>query len=161
MSDVEGTFLLFNKNKANYLAEIDILVNGVKYKAHFDGTCISEHQEQEVKTNYFIYNGEEFATTGATLTKGASVWSVEVVASNGKSAVLVAPQEFFVSGGTYGFSQNSLFKVICDGVTYSKESGSSGTATLKYDDKNKTLKVEFTNYDNLQFNYSGVVTVVE
>ena len=74
---------------------------------------------------------------------------------------MVAPQNFFEPGGTYGFSQSSLFKVVCEGVTYNKESGSSGTATLQYDDKNKTLKVEFTNYDNLQFNYSGSVTIAE
>lgn len=161
MSEVEGTFKVVNKTKADYFVDIDILVKDVRYKANFDGECISEHKEQDVKTNYFIYNGEESAVTGATLTKGASVWSVEVVASNGKSATLVAPQNFFVSGGTYGFSQSSLFKVVCEGVTYNKESGSSGTATLQYDDKNKTLKVDFTNYDNLQFNYSGSVTIAE
>ena len=161
MSKIEGAFKIAKKGVAEYLVDIDIVVNDVKYKAHFDGTCISEHKEQEVKTNYFIYNGEEFATTGATLTKGASVWSVEVVAANGKSAVLVAPQNFFEPGGTYGFSQSSLFKVVCEDITYSKANGNSGTATLQYDDKNKTLKLEFTNYDNLQFNYSGSVAVVE
>ena len=161
MSDVEGLFKIAKKEEGEYAVNIDISVAGVSYKASFDGECISEHKKQEVKTNYFIYNGSEYAVTGATLTKGASVWSVEIAASNGTSATVVAPQSFFESGGTYGFSQSSLFKVICEGVTYSKANGSSGTVTLKYDDQNKTLTIDFTNYDNLQFNYSGIVTVVE
>ena len=161
MSEVEGAFKIAKKGEGEYLVDIDMVIKDVAYKANFDGECISEHKEQEVKTNYFIYNGEESAATGATLTKGASVWSVEIVASNGKSAVLAAPRSFFEQGGTYGFSQSSLFKVICDGVTYNKENGSSGTVTLQYDDQNKMLTIDFTNYNNLQFNYSGVVTLVE
>ena len=161
MSDVEGLFKIAKKEEGEYAVNIDLSVAGVGYKASFDGKCISEHKKQEVKTNYFIYNGSEYAATGATLTKGASVWSVEITASNGASATVVAPQSFFEQGGTYGFSQSSLFRVVCEGVTYSKANGSSGTVTLKYDDQNKTLTIDFTNYDNLQFNYSGVVTVVE
>ena len=161
MSEVEGTFKIAKKENAEYLVNINLTVGGVAYKAYFDGECISEHKTQEVKQNYFIYNGEEYVATGATLTKGASVWSVEVLASNGKSATLVAPQSFFEPGGTYGFSQSQLFKVIYDGVTYNKENGSSGTVKLQYDDTNKTLTIDFTNYDNLQFNYSGSVTIVE
>ena len=161
MSEVEGSFKLSKKEEGEYVADIKISVAGSVYKVGFDGVCISEHKKQEVKTNYFIYNGAESAVTGATLTKGESVWSVEVVASNGNSAVLVAPQSFFEQGGTYGFSQSQLFKVICEEVTYSKANGSSGTVKLQYDDQNKTLTIDFTNYDNLQFNYSGSVTVVE
>ena len=161
MSEVGGSFKLSKRNEGEYAADIKLSVAGTIYRAGFDGVCISEHKEKEVKTNYFIYNGTESAATGATLTKGASVWSVEIASSNGKNAVLAAPQNFFEPGGTYGFSQSSLFKVVCEGVTYSKANGNSGTATLQYDDTNKTLKIEFTNYDNLQFDYSGVVTVVE
>ena len=161
MSEVEGSFKLSKKEEGEYVADIKISVAGCVYKVGFDGVCISEHKKQEVKTNYFIYNGAESAVTGVTLTKGESVWSVEVVASNGNSAVLVAPQSFFEQGGTYGFSQSQLFKVICEEVTYSKANGSSGTVKLQYDDQNKTLTIDFTNYDNLQFNYSGSVTVVE
>ena len=159
MSEVEGSFKLSKKEEGEYVADIKISVAGSVYKVGFDGVCISEHKKQEVKTNYFIYNGAESAVTGATLTKGESVWSVEVVASNGNSAVLVAPQSFFEQGGTYGFSQSQLFKVICEEVTYSKANGSSGTVKLQYDERNKTLTIDFTNYDNLQFNYSGSVAV--
>ena len=135
------------------------MVADVAYKANFEGECTSEHKQQEVKTNYFIYNGTEYAATGATLTKGESVWSVEVVASNGMSVTLNAPQSFFVQGGTYGFSQSQFFTVVCEGVTYSKANGSSGTVTLQYDDQNKAITIDFTNYGNLQFNYSGSVAV--
>ena len=161
MSEVEGTFNIAKKGEAEYTVDINLAVADVAYKANFEGECTSEHKQQEVKTNYFIYNGAESAVTGATLTKGESVWSVEVVASNGNSAVLVAPQSFFEQGGTYGFSQSQLFKVICEEVTYSKANGSSGTVKLQYDERNKTLTIDFTNYDNLQFNYSGSVAVVE
>ena len=161
MSEVEGTFNIARKDDAEYVVDINLTVGGVAYKASFDGACISEHKEQEVKTNYFIYNGAEYVATGATLTKGASVWSVEVVASNGTSAIVNAPKNFFEQGGAYGFSQSQLFNVFCDGVTYSKANGNNGTVTLQYDDQNKTLTIDFTNYDNLQLNYSGSVTVVE
>ena len=161
MSDVEGSFNIAKTGEAKYTVDINLSVGGVAYKANFEGECTSEHKEQEVKKNYFIIDGEEYVATGATLTKGASVWSVEVVASNGKSAVLAAPRSFFEQGGTYGFSQSQLFKVIYDGVTYNKENGSSGTVTLQYDDQNKMLTIDFTNYANLQFNYSGSVAVVE
>ena len=161
MSEVEGIFKIAKKEAAEYAVNINLSIADVAYKANFEGECISEHKQQEVKTNYFIYNGTEYTTTGATLTKGESVWSVEVVASNGKSAVLNAPQQFFVQGGTYGFSQSQSFTVVCEGVTYSKANGSSGTVTLQYDDQNKSLTIDFTNYDNLQFNYSGSVAVVE
>ena len=161
MSNVEGVFNIAKRGESEYAVNIDLSVAGVSCKANFDGECISEHKEQEVKTNYFIYNGTEYVATGATLTKGASVWSVEISASNGKGATLVAPVQFFEQGGTYGFSQSSLFKVVCEGVTYSKANGSSGTVTLQYDDPNKMLTIDFTNYDNLQFNYSGTVTVAE
>ena len=161
MSDVEGSFKIAKKEAAEYTVNINLSVADVAYKAHFEGECISEHKTQEVKQNYFIIDGEEYVATGATLTKGASVWSVEVSALNGKSAIVAAPRSFFEQGGTYGFSQSQHFKVIYDGVTYNKENGSSGTVKLQYDDQNKTLTIDFTNYDNLQFNYSGVVTVVE
>ena len=161
MSDVEGSFNIAKTGEAKYTVDINLSVGGVAYKANFEGECTSEHKEQDVKKNYFIIDGEEYVATGATLTKGASVWSVEVVASNGKSAVLAAPRSFFEQGGTYGFSQSQHFKVIYDGVTYNKENGSSGTVTLQYDDQNKTLTIDFTNYANLQFNYSGSVAVVE
>ena len=161
MSDVEGSFNIAKTGEAEYAININLSIADVAYKANFEGECLSEHKQQEVKTNYFIYNGTEYTTTGATLTKGESVWSVEVVASNGKSAVLNAPQQFFVQGGTYGFSQSQSFTVVCEGVTYSKANGSSGTVTLQYDDQNKLLTIDFTNYNNLQFNYSGSVAVVE
>ena len=161
MSHVEGSFNIAKKNEGEYSINIDIMVDGVAYKANFDGECISEHKQQEVKTNYFIYNGNEYAATGATLTKGESVWSFEVEASNGISAVVTAPQSFFVQGGTYGFSQSQYFKAVCEGVTYSKANGDSGTLTVQYDDQNKSITIDFTNYDNLQFNYSGSVAVVE
>ena len=161
MSNVEGSFNIAKKNEAEYSINIDIIVADVAYKANFEGECISEHKQQEVKTNYFIYNGTEYVATGATLTKGESVWSVEVAASNGMSATLNAPQSFFVQGGTYGFSQSQSFTVVCEGVTYSKANGSSGTVTLQYDDQNKAITIDFTNYDNLQFNYSGSAAVVE
>ena len=161
MSRVAGSFNIAKRGDGKYAVNIDLTVSNVAYKANYDGECISEHKEQEVKTNYFVYNGKEYATTGATLTKGESVWSVEVSAANGMSAVVNAPQSFFEKGGAYGFSQSQLFTVVCEGVTYSKANGDSGTVTLQYDDQNRTLVIDFTNYDNLQFNYSGSVAVVE
>ena len=154
-----GDFTITKSAEARYTATINIELLGVQYVVRFDDECISVDYAPEAQSNYFIYNGNESVATDAVLTKGESVWSVEVSSSNGISAIVNAPQSFFEQGGTYGFSQSQLFNVVCDGVTYSKANGDMGTVTLLYDGQNQTITIDFTNYDNLQFNYSGGVVV--
>jgi hypothetical protein len=126
----------------------------------FEGECISVDYAPEKKINFFDYKGSECQTLSATLTKGESVWSVEVALSNGKSVVLNAPQEFFNTGdGGRGFSQSKDFTVEYDGTVYSKANGHSGTIISAYDAATNNLVLDFFNNSDVKFNYTGVVEV--
>ena len=155
-----GNFTISKSDDGLYIANIAIKILGVQYVVEFEGECISVDYAPEKKINFFDYKGSECQTLSATLTKGESVWSVEVALSNGKSVVLNAPQEFFNTGdGGRGFSQSKDFTVEYDGKVYSKANGHSGTIISAYDAATNNLALEFFNNSEVKFNYTGVVEV--
>ena len=155
-----GNFTISKTDNAKYTASINIKLLGVQYVVEFEGECISVDYAPEKKTNFFDFKGTEYAVTSATLTKGESVWSVEVALSNGKSVVLNAPQEFFNTGdGGRGFSQSKDFTVEYNGTVYSKANGHSGTIISAYNAATNNLALEFFNNSEVKFNYTGVVEV--
>lgn len=155
-----GDFTIAKTDDAKYTASINIKLLGVQYVVEFEGECISVDYAPEKKINFFDYKGSEYQTLSATLTKGESVWSVEVALSNGKSVVLNAPQEFFNTGdGGRGFSQSKDFTVEYNGTVYSKANGYSGTIISAYDAATNNLALEFFNNSEVKFNYTGVVEV--
>jgi hypothetical protein len=153
-----GYYTIRKMGEGTYTADIAITVNDVAYKVSYAGECLSVNLAPEVKSNYLLCDGQEYALSSASLTKGDSVWSVEFTVSNGKNLVLTAPASFF-DGSTYGFSQSANFTLTYDGVTYSKANGYSGSLTARFDAAGKILTAEFSNYDNLQFSYTGSVDV--
>ena len=155
-----GNFTISKSDDGLYIANIAIKILGVQYVVEFEGECISVDYAPEKKINFFDYKGSECQTLSATLTKGESVWSVEVALSNGKSVVLNAPQEFFNTGdGGRGFSQSKDFTVEYNGTVYSKANGHSGTIISAYDAATNNLALEFFNNSEVKFNYTGVVEV--
>ena len=155
-----GNFTISKSDDGLYIANIAIKILGVQYVVEFEGECISVDYAPEKKINFFDYKGSEHQTLSATLTKGESVWSVEVALSNGKSVVLNAPQEFFNTGdGGRGFSQSKDFTVEYNGTVYSKANGHSGTIISAYDAATNNLALEFFNNSDVKFNYTGVVEV--
>jgi hypothetical protein len=155
-----GNFTISKSDNGSYNANIAIKILGVQYMVEFEGECISVDYAPEKKINFFDYKGSECQTLSATLTKGESVWSVEVALSNGKSVVLNAPQEFFNTGdGGRGFSQSKDFTVEYNGTVYSKANGYSGTIISAYDAATNNLALEFFNNSDVKFNYTGVVEV--
>ena len=158
MQGATGYFALTKSGKDAYVADIAIDVDGTTYKVSFDDVCTSALLEPEKKTNYLSFENVEFNLSSAKITKGTDYWSVDFAVSNGKTLTLTAPENFF-AGNACGFSQSPYLTVVYDGVTYSKANGSSGTLTAKYTESSAELVVDFTNYDNLIFNYTGVVTI--
>ncbi len=155
-----GNFTISKSGDGSYNANIAIKILGVQYAVEFEGECLSVDYAPEKKINFFDYKGSECQTLSATLTKGESVWSVEVALSNGKSVVLNAPQEFFNTGdGGRGFSQSKDFTVEYNGTVYSKANGYSGTIISAYDAATNNLALEFFNNSDVKFNYTGVVEV--
>ena len=153
-----GYYTISNKGEGVYAADINITVNGVLYKVSFDGTCVSVFAEPEKKTNYLSYNGEEYEISAAELTEANSLYTFTFTTSSGKDLVLTAP-DFAFGGDSYGFSQSTDFTVSYDGKVFSKANGNNGTMTAYYKVMSQVLELDFTDYDQLNFNYTGAVTV--
>ena len=160
LRNATGEFTISKSETGIYKADINIKIQGVTYVVSFDGECISVDYAPEKKINYFTYKGVEYDALSAVLTKGESVWSIEVATSSGKSVVLNAPKEFFNSGdGGRGFSQSKDFTVEYDGVVYSKANDYSGTIISAYDEAAQSIALEFFNNSDVKFNYTGVVEI--
>ena len=153
-----GDYTITKRGEGVYTANINITVNGVLYKVSFDGTCVSAFAEPEKKTNYLSYNGVEYEISAATLTEANSLYTFTFTNSSGKELVLTAPDIAF-GGDAYGFSQSKDFTVSYDGKLFSKANGNNGTMTAYYKVRSQELELEFTNYDQLNFNYTGAVIV--
>ena len=103
-----GDFTIAKTADATYDVSINVKLLGVQYLVKFAGKSLSVDYAPEKKINYFDYKGAEYAVTSALLTRGESVWSLELANESGKSVVLNAPKEFFNSGdGGRGFSQSA------------------------------------------------------
>lgn len=160
LRNATGEFTISKSATGIYKADINIKIQSVTYVVSFDGECITVDYAPEKKINYFTYKGVEYDALSAVLTKGESVWSIEVATSSGKSVVLNAPKEFFNSGdGGRGFSQSKDFTVEYDGVVYSKAKGYSGTIISAYDEAAQSIALEFFNNSDVKFNYTGVVEI--
>ena len=114
--------------------------------------------EPEKKTNYLSYNGVEYEISAATLTEANSLYTFTFTNTSGKDLVLTAP-DFAFGGDAYGFSQSPDFTVSYDGKVLSKANGNNGTMTAYYKVMSQVLELDFTDYDKLNFNYTGAVTV--
>ena len=155
-----GDFTIAKTADATYDVSINVKLLGVQYLVKFAGKSLSVDYAPEKKINYFDYKGAEYAVTSALLTRGESVWSLELANESGKSVVLNAPKEFFNSGdGGRGFSQSAGFTIEYNGVVYSKANGYSGTIISTFDTATNNLALDFFNNSEVKFNYTGVVEV--
>lgn len=158
MTDATGDFSITRRGTGDYKAIINITVQGVSYNVTFDGMCISAYYEPEERTNYLIYNGDEYSMTSATLTVDGLLYKLSFLNSGGRPVELTAPQSFF-NGNSYGFSQSADFTVSYNRRTYSKANGDSGTLTAIYNAETQNLELHFTNYAGLELSYKGQVTI--
>lgn len=158
MASASGDYTITRRSAGDYQAVVNISVGGVAYKVEFSGICTSVYYEPEEKSNYFIYDGNEYAMISATLTVKDALYKLSFNNTGGKPVELTAPQSFF-NGNSYGFSQSADFTVSYNRRTYSKANGDSGTLTAIYNADTQSLELHFTNYAGLEFSYSGEVTV--
>lgn len=158
MAGVTGDYTITRRSAGDYIAIIDITAHGIKYEVLFDGVCQSAYYEPEEKTNYFIFNGKEYAMVAAALSVEESLYKFSFTNSGGKPVELTAPQHFF-NGTSYGFSQSADFMVSYNRRTYSKANGDSGTMTAIYNADTHNLELYFTNYAGMEFSYKGEVTL--
>ena len=158
MASASGDYTITRRSAGDYQAVVNISVGGVAYKVEFSGICTSVYYEPEQSSNYFIYDGNEYAMISATLTVKDALYKLSFNNTGGKPVELTAPQSFF-NGNSYGFSQSADFTVSYNRRTYSKANGDSGTLTAIYNADTQSLELHFTNYAGLEFSYSGEVTV--
>ena len=158
MDSATGDFTVTRRGAGDYQAVVNVVVEGVAYNVEFNGVCTSVYYEPEERSNYFIYDGNEYAMISATLSVEDALYKFSLNNTGGRPVELTAPQSFF-NGNSYGFSQSADFVVSYNRRTYSKANGDSGTLTAIYNAESQSLELHFTNYAGLEFSYSGEVTV--
>lgn len=162
-----GTINVLKSDEGYYTAVIEVEVNGVAYAVYFDGACTSYDVEmpEENTENMFFLGDVKSAIEYGCVVKAGEVWTLELSLANGEFVMIWLPSSCF-DGQAYGFSQSDDIKVYYSGDdrTMSKANGDSGTISVlltKQTSRRYVVEVEFTNYDDCEFNYSGAVEVIE
>ncbi len=161
MDGTSGNVTIEDRGNGDYFVNFSIVHNGTLYAANFEGTGIDYATEPPAKATNYIKSGSLTYTLvpHALLTKGESVWSVELeVVENGEKVVITAPKVCF-DGNARGFSQSADLSVTYDGTTFSKANGYSGTITLALDEEAGIFSAEFTNYAGFELSFEGEVTL--
>ena len=144
---------------AHYIVSADLDFAGTSLKLRFDGNTIDANAREEVK-NEVIYEGKSYAITSAVLDNMPSAegtCTVMLVTELGDILHITLPVGF-IDGNAHGFSQSPYLYMKYAGKTFSKTEGYSGTVTISVEDG--MMKVEATNYDDLEAKYEGGYEVV-
>ena len=138
----------------HYVVAVDLDFNGSTLEIRFDGTTV-DADVKEVVENEFIYQDKSYGIKGVSigLKPGTEdVYLVEVRTGCEDVLTISLPAKF-LDGNAHGFSQSQDLYIEYDGAVYSKAAGSSGTVTVGISDG--IMKLEATNYDNIQLVYEG------
>lgn len=143
------------ENSDHYMVSADLCFDGVTLHLRFDGNTIDANAKEVVK-NEVIYEGTSYGITEVWLNKTPSpdqnTWTVMVVTETEESVNITMPVSF-LDGNAHGFSQSKDLYIEYNGVTYSKAEGYSGTVTVGVE--GDIIKINVTNYDNLEVIYEG------
>lgn len=141
-------------DERHYVVSADLDFNGTSLKLRFDGKTYDTEKE-EIVENKVIYQGETLKIKKASIDYMPDVEGVyRVMITTSKDDIIyISLPVSFLDGNAHGFSQSSDLYIEYKGVVYSKANGSSGTVTVGID--GNTLKVDATNYSNLQIIYVG------
>ena len=142
------------ENPAHYVVAADLDFNGTTLEIRFDGNAL-DADVKEVVESKMIYQGKSYEITGVVLGDMPDKENTYCIKINtGRNdAVIISLPEKFLDGNAHGFSQSPDLYIEYDGVVYSKANGSSGTVTAGID--NGMIKIEATNYKNLEIVYEG------
>ena len=142
------------RDLAHYVVAADLDFVGTTLKLRYDGITRDAQVEEEVK-NEIIYEGKSLGISRVAVDMQPNpegVYHLMVCTENDDAVRITLPQNF-LDGNAHGFSQSPNLYIEYRGVVYSKANGSSGTVTAGiYGD---SIRIEATNYNNLEVIYEG------
>ena len=139
---------------AHYVVSMDLDFAGTSLKIRFDGQML-DASAVEVVENKVVYNGESLGINKVSVNmqpNPKSTYAVMVHTDRDDGVSITFPSDF-LDGNAHGFSQSQNLYIEYDGKVYSKATGSSGTVTIGVRDN--IIKIEVTNYANLEVIYEG------
>lgn len=141
-------------NPAHYIVSADVDFAGSTLKLRYDGQTLDANVE-EVVENEIVYNGNSLGIRNVMLDRkqGAGDVSYVMIRTERDDVITISIPTGFLDGNAHGFSQSPDLYIEYDGVTYSKADGSSGTVTIGV--SGDMIKIEATNYNNLEIIYEG------
>ena len=147
-------------NLAHYVVALDLDFAGTSLKIRFDGDTI-DALAKEVVENEVVYNGESLGIKTVcvdSMPNPEGVATVMIFTEQDDIVYIYLPDNF-LDGIAHGFSQSQNLYIEYEGVIYSKANGYSGTVTVGID--GDVIKIEATNYDNMEITYEGPYEVNE
>ena len=147
-------------NLAHYVVALDLDFAGTSLKIRFDGDTI-DALAKEVVENEVVYNGESLGIKTVcvdSMPNPEGVATVMIFTEQDDIVYIYLPDNF-LDGMAHGFSQSQNLYIEYEGVIYSKANGYSGTVTVGID--GDVIKIEATNYDNMEITYEGPYEVNE
>ena len=141
-------------NPAHYIVSADVDFAGSTLKLRYDGQTLDANVE-EVVENEIVYNGNSLGIKNVMLDRkqGAADVSNVMIRTERDDVITISLPAKFLDGNAHGFSQSPDLYIEYDGVKYSKANGSSGTVTIGV--SGDMIKIEATNYNNLEIIYEG------
>lgn len=139
---------------AHYVVALDLDFAGTSLKIRFDGETL-DALAKEVVTNEVVYNGASLGIKEVYVDfmPNPECVSTVMIFTERDDIVYIKIPNTYLDGNAYGFSQSQNLYIEYDGVVYSKANGYSGTVTVGFDDN--IIKINATNYDNLEITYEG------
>ena len=141
-------------NPAHYIVSADVDFAGSTLKLRYDGQTLDANVE-EVVENEIVYNGNSLGIRNVMLDRKQDAGDVSyvMIRTERDDVITISIPTGFLDGNAHGFSQSPDLYIEYDGVTYSKADGSSGTVTIGV--SGDMIKIEATNYNNLEIIYEG------
>lgn len=139
---------------AHYVVALDLDFAGTSLKIRFDGETL-DALAKEVVTNEVVYNGASLGIKEVYVDfmPNPECVSTVMIFTERDDIVYIKIPNNYLDGNAHGFSQSQNLYIEYDGVVYSKANGYSGTVTVGFDDD--IIKINATNYDNLEITYEG------
>ena len=141
-------------DSSHFVVSADLDFAGTSLKIRFEGKTRDADVKQVVESK-IIYEGKSFGIKNVMLDSRLSDDGISYVkiTTDRDDVITISLPSNFVDGNAHGFSQSSDLYIEYGGVVYSKANGSSGTVMVGVNDG--MLKVEATNYKNLEIIYEG------
>ena len=158
----EGILCIKNPEEGIYTVTFEFIIEDEVYYVYYDGECTSASIEAPIVEieSHFVCGDEKASIMDAELEKGEELWTLSLILDNAKRVTITMPANFW-SFEVVGFSQNINISVSYDGTTWSKANKNSGTITPSLDEEAGTIEIQFTNYNNCEFYYSGPYKVIQ